>query len=59
MTRESFLDRLCGQVLIGDGAIGTQLYEQGVGWESNYDQLNLTRPDLVLQLQQEYVDSGA
>lgn len=59
MTRESFLNRLCGQVLIGDGAIGTQLYEQGVGWESNYDQLNLTRPDLVLQLQQEYVDSGA
>jgi len=54
-----FLERLRGEVLVGDGAIGTMLYAKGVSLEANFEHLNLVRPELVLELHGEYLDAGA
>jgi homocysteine S-methyltransferase len=53
------LKRLRGEVLIGDGAIGTMLYAKGVSLDSNFEHLNLVRPNLVAELAREYVAAGA
>lgn len=42
-----------------DGAVGTRLYDKGVYINRSYDELNLTNPDLVREVHQEYVDAGA
>ncbi|HJV35070.1 bifunctional homocysteine S-methyltransferase/methylenetetrahydrofolate reductase [Geomonas sp.] len=55
----AFLDRIAGEVLVGDGAIGTMLYAKGVALEANFEHLNLVRPELVLALHREYIDAGA
>ncbi len=48
-----------GSVIVFDGAMGTLLYERGVPGGSCYDELNLTRPDLVSGIHSEYVAAGA
>src|ERR1044072_2915403 len=55
----SFLDRIAGEVLVGDGAVGTMLYAKGVALEANFEHLNLVRPALVAELRREYVAAGA
>jgi homocysteine S-methyltransferase len=55
----SFLERVGGEVLVGDGAIGTMLYAKGVSLEANFEHLNLVRPELVLELHGEYLAAGA
>lgn len=54
-----FLDRLHGEILLGDGGFGTRLYDLGIGLEVSYEQLNLTRPDLVEKVSSEYVAAGS
>jgi methionine synthase / methylenetetrahydrofolate reductase(NADPH) len=56
---DSFLERVRGEVLVGDGAIGTMLYAKGVSLEANFEHLNLVRPGLVLELHAEYLAAGA
>ncbi len=48
-----------GVVHVLDGAMGTLLYERGVFVNVCYDELNLTQPDLVGEIHQEYVEAGA
>ena len=55
----NFLDSLRSEVLVGDGATGTMLYAKGVSLDANFEHLNLVRPELVLDLHQEYVAAGA
>jgi methionine synthase / methylenetetrahydrofolate reductase(NADPH) len=55
----TFLERVRSEVLVGDGAIGTMLYAKGVALEANFEHLNLVRPELVLELHEEYIASGA
>ena len=55
----SFLERVAGAVLVGDGAIGTMLYAKGVALDANFEHLNLVRPELVLELHSEYLAAGA
>jgi homocysteine S-methyltransferase len=55
----NLLDRLKNEVLVGDGAIGTMLYNKGIGLDSNFEHLNLVRPELVLELHAEYIAAGA
>ncbi len=45
--------------LVFDGAMGTMIYAKGVFINTCYDELCLTRPDLVREIHQEYVDAGA
>ena len=52
-----FLDD--GRVHVFDGAMGTLLYSRGVFVNVCYDELNLSRPELVEGIHQEYVAAGA
>ncbi len=47
------------QVVVFDGAMGTQLYAKGVFINQCYDELNLRAPDLVREVHRSYVDAGA
>lgn len=48
-----------GRVHLFDGAMGTLLYGRGVFVNVCYDELNLSRPELVRQIHAEYVAAGA
>src|SRR5437667_5082400 len=54
-----FLDALSDRVLVCDGAMGTMLYAKGVFINKSFDALNVTQPDLVAEVHQEYVRAGA
>ncbi|HOJ01920.1 MAG TPA: homocysteine S-methyltransferase family protein, partial [Anaerolineaceae bacterium] len=60
MNRDAFLKRLREKKpLVADGAMGTLLHDRGVGFESCFDELNLTNPALVGSIHQEYIKAGA
>ncbi len=46
-------------VFVFDGAVGTRLYDKGIYINRSYDELNLTSPDLVREVHEEYVKAGA
>src|SRR4051812_38838365 len=46
-------------IYVFDGAMGTRLYDKGVYINRSYDELNLTAPDLVREVHDEYVAAGA
>jgi homocysteine S-methyltransferase len=46
-------------VLVCDGAMGTMLYAKGVFINKSFDALNLTEPDLVVEVHRDYVRAGA
>jgi homocysteine S-methyltransferase len=50
---------LSRRVLVADGAMGTMLYSRGVFINRCFDELNLSQPDLVRQIHQEYARAGA
>ena len=54
-----FLDALADRVLVCDGAMGTRLYAKGVFINRSFDALNISQPDLVAEVHQEYVRAGA
>src|SRR5687767_1520841 len=47
------------RVVVGDGAMGTQIYAKGVTIGRCFDELNLTHPHLVRIIHREYADAGA
>jgi methionine synthase / methylenetetrahydrofolate reductase(NADPH) len=47
------------RVHVFDGAMGTLLYSRGVFVNVCYDELNLSRPELVQRIHQEYAVAGA
>ncbi|HKW75117.1 MAG TPA: bifunctional homocysteine S-methyltransferase/methylenetetrahydrofolate reductase [Terriglobales bacterium] len=53
------LSRLKQGPVLCDGAMGTLLYAKGVFINKCYDELNLTQPDMVRQIHQEYLNAGA
>jgi homocysteine S-methyltransferase len=53
------LDRLSQGPLLADGAMGTMLYARGASLDENYDQLNLTNPELVASVHRAYLAAGA
>jgi methionine synthase / methylenetetrahydrofolate reductase (NADH) len=55
----SFLESLEERVLVCDGAMGTMLYAKGIFINKSFDALNVTQPDLVAEVHQEYVRAGA
>ena len=46
-------------VYVFDGAMGTRLYFKGIYINRSYDELNLSAPDLVCEVHEEYVKAGA
>jgi methionine synthase / methylenetetrahydrofolate reductase(NADPH) len=53
------LKALDERVLVGDGAMGTQIYAKGVTIGRCFDELNLTHPHLVRIIHREYAEAGA
>ncbi len=54
-----FLEQLRERPLLCDGAMGTLLYARGVTYEQCFDELNLTRPELIQGVHREYITAGA
>src|SRR6266536_4295020 len=56
---QEFRERLTSRAMVADGAMGTMLYARGVFINRCFDELNLSSPDLVRGIHQEYVKAGA
>ena len=74
MERQDFIRLLSERVLVLDGGLGTMIQRYGLKEEDyrgerfahasqpqkgNNDLLNLTRPDVIREIQQQYLDAGA
>ena len=59
LNRTLLTEKLLERVVILDGAMGTQLYEQGFGFEQAFESLNRSQPQVVRRIHREYVDAGA
>ncbi len=57
--RIPFLEFIKDNLVLFDGAMGTELYNKGVFINSCYDELNLSRPQLIMEIHQAYVEAGA
>src|SRR5579884_750299 len=53
------IDAVRTGVLVADGAMGTQLYERGVLFSACFEELNVSRPELVSKVHDDYVRAGA
>jgi homocysteine S-methyltransferase len=58
-TDRPFLDAVRAGVLVVDGAMGTQLYERGVLYSACFEELNVSRPELVTKVHEDYLRAGA
>jgi methionine synthase I (cobalamin-dependent)/5,10-methylenetetrahydrofolate reductase len=56
---DPFIEALDSRVLVCDGAMGTMLYAKGIFINKSFDALNVSQPDLVAEVHQEYVRAGA
>lgn len=54
-----FLEAVADSLLVFDGAMGSLLYERGVFVTQNFEQLNVTKPDLVRKIHSDYLEAGA
>jgi homocysteine S-methyltransferase len=54
-----FKEAVAEKVLVCDGAMGTVLYQKGEYVTHSYDQVNLTKPELVREIHREYISAGA
>jgi homocysteine S-methyltransferase len=59
MTKKELEKRLKDSVLLLDGAMGTMLYSKGIFINQCFDELNLSRADLIKEIHREYVNAGA
>lgn len=59
MNPHRFLEELNDRVLVGDGAVGTELFALGVPHEMGVERTNLLMPDLVTRLHRAYVAAGS
>jgi len=55
----AFREQLSRRVLVADGAMGTMLYDKGIFINRCYDELNVTTPDMIRQIHNDYVKAGA
>ncbi|MCB9707784.1 MAG: bifunctional homocysteine S-methyltransferase/methylenetetrahydrofolate reductase [Myxococcales bacterium] len=55
----SLLEALRSGSLVFDGAMGTALYERGILYTVCFDELCLSRPELVQKIHEDYVMAGA
>ena len=56
---KSFRERLHDGIVVFDGGVGTYLYEKGIYINTCFDELNLTNPDIVMQVHRDYINAGA
>jgi methionine synthase I (cobalamin-dependent)/5,10-methylenetetrahydrofolate reductase len=58
-TERAFLDAVRSGPLVLDGAMGTQLYARGILYSACFEELNVSRPELVTKVHEDYVRAGA
>ncbi|ULL17417.1 bifunctional homocysteine S-methyltransferase/methylenetetrahydrofolate reductase [Paenibacillus sp. H1-7] len=46
-------------ILVGDGAMGTYLYQLGFPVGISYEELNLLKPDVIMDVHRRYYEAGA
>ena len=56
---KDFLTHLAERPLLADGAMGTMLYARGFDFSECYDALNLSHPEVVLDIHRQYAAAGA
>ena len=54
-----FADIFDSRPVLADGAMGTVLYARGIFINRCYDELNLSDPNLILSVHEEYLQAGA
>lgn len=54
-----FLTRINSSPILGDGAMGTELYARGVFINRCYDELNITQPAYIEEIHRAYIAAGA
>ncbi|WP_394839997.1 bifunctional homocysteine S-methyltransferase/methylenetetrahydrofolate reductase [Pendulispora rubella] len=54
-----FLEHLVSEPLVVDGATGTQLYERGILYSTCFEELNVSRAEVVTRVHEDYVRAGA
>lgn len=57
--RLPFLERLARKPVMFDGAMGTMLYQRGFFLNICYDELCLSKPDIIAAIHAEYAEAGA
>src|SRR6266699_1993376 len=53
------LEQLQQRPLLCDGAMGTLLYARGVKYEQCFDAINLSQPEMIMNIHREYISAGA
>ncbi len=48
-----------GYVALFDGAMGTEIYRRGVYINQCFENLNITRPELIKKIHEDYIEAGA
>ncbi len=56
---QNFRERLQHGPILCDGAMGTLLYAKGIFINRCYDELNVSQPELIRSLHQDYLQAGA
>src|SRR5262245_39499513 len=56
---EAFLEALRAGGLVFDGAMGTSLYERGNLYTVCFEEMNVSRPDVVREVHEGFVEAGA
>jgi hypothetical protein len=54
--RTHFLNEIDKRPLLCDGAMGTMIYAKGVSFERCFDELNLSNPAIVADIQRAYIE---
>ncbi len=57
--RETSFREAMRSLLVFDGAMGSLLYERGIFVTQNFEQLNVSRPEVVRKIHEDYVAAGA
>ncbi|MEJ5260109.1 MAG: bifunctional homocysteine S-methyltransferase/methylenetetrahydrofolate reductase [Anaerohalosphaeraceae bacterium] len=56
--KKDLLQRIREGIVIGDGAMGTMLYQRGAFVNTCFEELNLSRPDWIREIHQAYIQAG-
>lgn len=57
--KPNIIDYMRDKVLLGDGAIGTYLYSKGLELGKDTERLNLSEPELIYSIHEEYIRAGS
>lgn len=57
--RNKLKERIDSEILIFDGAMGTEIYKRDFFVNTSFDELNLKAPEVISDIHSNYVDAGA